>query len=781
MKSLGLPAVAALLGVGALVMLAGRIHPAREWGYRFDRGQAIALGRAQATALGVATAGWNAYVSGDTNAELEYYKRRHPQDAAARALVAYSVNVVLASPDRQRSLSIELFPDGRVASWERREAGSKDWTMKSMHSAVDSAFRQIAGADAGEYHPATEGAATKEGLRFTWERAGASADFQPTIDVIVQDGKVVHAETHYAFSRQMKDEFDHRDESMDWFNLTYGSVTFVLWLLAVVLYATGTIRKKVNQRFALTVSAVNFVSMVVAFWLGSGLENLRSTEILRGPDEYFATVVGSGYRLATSVLLALVAAGGGLFTAGALREKWWSLRLLMSGRAWSKQVGLPVSAGVLAAPLLAAIPLIAGALFPDAIWKARETVVQLFNPHPILETYGFLLHPTSMMFFGATLGLLWKRVKSVALRFAILSPLAVILFIGFHDAIHAPTAAILLAGVLMAAAQIWLFLRFDLLTILTAQTSLTMINLAAPALLQPSAGLQSIGFKLTGLLVALLGAGLVLLWKAPDAAGEEEAPPEPLGVQSQREELKAEFLIAQRAQREMLPSEAPSIAGFSMAASCTPAREVGGDLYDFLPLPQDRLAIAVADVSGKGVPAALYMTLTKGLLAATTQDDLELPAMLEQINAHLCTVGQRKTFVTMAVGILDPNTRTLEYARAGHNPIVWRRRAQGTTSLLNTKGLGLGITAGRVFGRTLVVEKLGLESGDTLVFYSDGLTEAMNADLEQFGEERLVSVVEQVDQLPAGAARDRILGEVDRFLGGRPAQDDLTLVVLRVD
>jgi sigma-B regulation protein RsbU (phosphoserine phosphatase) len=198
-------------------------------------------------------------------------------------------------------------------------------------------------------------------------------------------------------------------------------------------------------------------------------------------------------------------------------------------------------------------------------------------------------------------------------------------------------------------------------------------------------------------------------------------------------------------------------------------------------MSRDRLAIAVADVSGKGVPAALYMTLTKGLLAATAQDDLTLASMLEEMNTHLCTVGQRKTFVTMALGILDPAARSLEYARAGHNPTVWRRPSLGTTSLLNSKGVGLGITAGRVFGRTLVVEKLDLTSGDTLVFYSDGLTEAMNEELEQFGEERLMQAVEKVDGMAAGAARDAILRDVADFLGGLAPQDDLTLVVLRVD
>jgi serine phosphatase RsbU (regulator of sigma subunit) len=417
---------------------------------------------------------------------------------------------------------------------------------------------------------------------------------------------------------------------------------------------------------------------------------------------------------------------------------------------------------------------------PSSLWEQKQNLA-LFSPRPILETFSYLPHPTALIFFGVIFGLVWNGVRSPGLRYLIAAPPAVVFFIGFHGVLHAPAAAILLEGALMAALQVWLFLRFDVLAIIAAETGMLMMNMAIIALLQPSARLAATGWQLVALLLTLLGGGLVLLLKAPDVPAEEATAPELLNVQSEREELQSEFLIAQRAQREMLPSEAPLIPGFSLAASCTPAREVGGDLYDFLPLSRGRLAIAVADVSGKGVPAALYMTLTKGLLAATTQDDLRLSSILEQVNTHLCTVGQRKTFVTMALGILDPSTRTLEYGRAGHNPVVWRRRLAGTTSLLSPKGLGLGITAGRVFGRTLAVEKLDLESGDTLVFYSDGLTEAMNADLEQFGEERLMTVVEKSGDLAAGPARDAILREVAEFLNGRPAQDDLTLVVLHVD
>jgi sigma-B regulation protein RsbU (phosphoserine phosphatase) len=166
---------------------------------------------------------------------------------------------------------------------------------------------------------------------------------------------------------------------------------------------------------------------------------------------------------------------------------------------------------------------------------------------------------------------------------------------------------------------------------------------------------------------------------------------------------------------------------------------------------------------------------------ATTEDNLPLPRMLEQINTHLYHVGRRKTFVTMAMGVLDTKSRTLDYVRAGHNPVVWRSPSTGFTRLLETSGLGLGITGGPVFARKLAVERLELSSGDTLVFYSDGLTEAMNPQLEEFGEERLMQAVERLDALPAEEARDSILAAVKLFLDGNHPQDDLTLVVLRVE
>jgi len=230
----------------------------------------------------------------------------------------------------------------------------------------------------------------------------------------------------------------------------------------------------------------------------------------------------------------------------------------------------------------------------------------------------------------------------------------------------------------------------------------------------------------------------------------------------------------------MLPQAMPEIPGYSIAASCTPSLEVGGDLYDFLNLQDGRIGIGVADVSGKGVPAALYMTLTKGLLSSVTKSSSDLGPVVEEVNRHLHGVTRKKVFVTMALGFLDAQKRALQCVRAGHNPMVWRQKDKGVTTLVTPGGLGLGITASKIFSTQLEVEELALAEGDAVVFYSDGITEAMNRSLEQFGEQRLMEAVERTDNLEATAAHDSILGEVRSFLDGVHPQDDMTLVVLRV-
>jgi hypothetical protein len=814
---------AALLGGAVLLTLFPHVHPAGGWGYRYDRAGFIAKARAVAVEQHLDVEGWQVLVTADRHDRLELYASEHPDDGLAGSLNPQVVKVAFLQPGRQRVFAAELYPDGTTAGWELKEdpqtaprrngpppdkgpprgdrgphgphgphdgpppdgpppPGAQPYDlMVDAKSVALETFPKIAGNQASKYKLSTQDAGTKRGSRFTWERTDASAGFHPTIDIVVHRGQVVQASTQLKFEDEAVNEYEMRRQVSDWLELAYFVLIFLVVVGSAVFYVFGTLQRRIPLSFAAAYSVANLLLVALASIYGSGPDDIRIRAVLQNQQSILA-YAGFAVGFLGTGLFAWAVAGGGWFIAGAMRPKWWSLRLLFSRQAISGPVGRSLVAGVLWGPLLAAIPVVVALLFPQGIWTHRDAG-DMVASSPVLVAFDKPLHPLLLSFFGVLVIFVLTRVSSAWMRYSIVV-LAGVLFLGsFNQQFRNQPAALLLEAGVALAVSLGILRGFDLLALLTAETAKNALHFGAILLLQAAPELHASGWRLLAVLGAILGVGLILLWKAPEVEDTEEAVTRPIAgdIRREREQLKSEFNVAQRAQRQMLPDNAPCIPGFSFATHCTPAKEVGGDLYDFLPMSRGRLGIAVADVSGKGVPAALYMTLTKGLLTATTQDELRLAAILEQVNGHLHTVGRRKTFVTMALAILDPASKTLEYARAGHNPTVWRSPASGTTQLLTSGGLGLGITGGKAFGRTLQVQTLALQQGDTLVFYSDGLTEAMNPELEQFGEERLMEVVQGTDHLPAEGVRDRVLAEVTRFLAGNVPQDDLTLVVLRVD
>jgi len=247
---------------------------------------------------------------------------------------------------------------------------------------------------------------------------------------------------------------------------------------------------------------------------------------------------------------------------------------------------------------------------------------------------------------------------------------------------------------------------------------------------------------------------------------------------TRRERLLGEFKLAQQAQQRMLPDHPPAVAGFEISSICAPAQQVGGDLYDYIQISDSRLALCVADVSGKGVSAALYMTMVKGLLGAVAMERADLLGMVTVLNEHIHRTMEKRSFVTMMIAALDPFSRKLEVLRAGHPPMLYVR-ADGQSQFLSSNGMGLGLVSSSVFRRRLNTATVRMAPGDVAVLYSDGVSEAMNRQREEFGEERLAQVVEGAVGEPADAIRQRILDAIVTFQAGATAHDDITVMVLK--
>jgi serine phosphatase RsbU (regulator of sigma subunit) len=207
---------------------------------------------------------------------------------------------------------------------------------------------------------------------------------------------------------------------------------------------------------------------------------------------------------------------------------------------------------------------------------------------------------------------------------------------------------------------------------------------------------------------------------------------------------------------------------------------VGGDYYDFFELGPRQLGVMIADVSGKGTSAALYMAELKGLVLSLSRI-YESPArLLGEANRILAANMDPRSFITMTYAVVDTERRTMRYARAGHNPII--QLSRGLTRVLTPAGLGLGMDKGERFEEILEEAEVALESGDVFLFFTDGLSEAMNGRAELFGERRLRDVLERAvsAQEDEEELKDRILEEIRRFVGDAAQHDDMTLVLLKV-
>lgn len=266
----------------------------------------------------------------------------------------------------------------------------------------------------------------------------------------------------------------------------------------------------------------------------------------------------------------------------------------------------------------------------------------------------------------------------------------------------------------------------------------------------------------------------------PRRDGGADAMPSHVRRAIDRLRITQEFDVARGVQAQLLPSAAPNSPGLDVAGLCVPANEVGGDYFDYFDLKDGRLGIAVGDVSGKGVGAAIYMTLTKSYMVTQTRKATDPALVLSRVNDHLRRNLARGTFVTMAYAIVDGKSRQIAYARAGHNPPLLIR-ADGDGDFLSAPGVTLGAVASGTLDGILRVESVEARPGDLLLLYTDGVTEAMDVRGDEYGDDRLIAFARNIARTSATAADvvNALLRDVRTFAGRAQQHDDITLVAVR--
>jgi sigma-B regulation protein RsbU (phosphoserine phosphatase) len=238
--------------------------------------------------------------------------------------------------------------------------------------------------------------------------------------------------------------------------------------------------------------------------------------------------------------------------------------------------------------------------------------------------------------------------------------------------------------------------------------------------------------------------------------------------------LEKQVQLAADVQQRMIPREPPRVPGLDVASVYVPCYELGGDFFDFIPLPDDNLGIAIADVSGKGVPASLIMASVRAFLRGQVDNVYYLYEVVHRINLMLCRDTKLGEFVTLFYGVLDARNLRFTYCNAGHPPAMLLR--DGKVTELSGDNMVLGVSAEEPYKQFLIQ----LKKGDALLFYTDGVTDAMNFSDERFGRQRLLDAFREAGDASADIISQHVLWQIRKFVGLAKRTDDITMIVARI-
>ncbi|MCP4213595.1 MAG: PP2C family protein-serine/threonine phosphatase, partial [bacterium] len=285
-------------------------------------------------------------------------------------------------------------------------------------------------------------------------------------------------------------------------------------------------------------------------------------------------------------------------------------------------------------------------------------------------------------------------------------------------------------------------------------------------------------FFITFAAVIFLG-GALLVFSRRSADDYDIYIPEYVSRIAERERMQRELEIARSVQMRFLPRSVPQFSNLEIVSLCQPAMEVGGDYYDFIQVDDRHITVLIGDVSGKGVSAAFYMTMVKGIIKTLAKKEERPAALLTDANEIFCENSAGNVFITIIYGIFDLKEKKLTIASAGHNPLIIWKSKQKKIELVNPRGIALGL-AKETRCHALIEEKNVLfDDGDIFVFYTDGVSEAMNLKGDVFGEERLCKIIEESAASSPAAIQQNIIDAVADFSGKAPQHDDFTMVVVK--
>lgn len=583
-----------------------------------------------------------------------------------------------------------------------------------------------------------------------------------------------------SFVEEQEDDSDGLDSDSVHQIIVFG-LYILLALAMVVLFF-----RRLHARVVDTKTAIRD-GMVAALAAAIAMSSQMTTDFdAGGPMEFVGMLFGMILVGLSGGVLMFFVSGAALSVA---RERWddklQTLALVRNLYVRNVPVGAAVLRGVFAGLALAGlIPLVLllfGGVLLNFSGSGDAFYGDLSPPLVMLRDFGGLSYLALFLTFAAVLGVggLAARFKGGAIwSFAAVIVVLTALQAGPMDVRPLPVTYALSAlyGAIIAA----IFRRYDALTTLLAflvsvLTAGYMPDWSAPG--SPDFIAALLGMALVA---ALLVLGVVGLLSKKRSSEVPVMIPEYIKELAQQERFKRELELAREVQLSFLPSRTPDVPGLDLASICLPANEVGGDYYDFFRMNGDRIGIVVGDVSGKGMQAAFYMTLMKGILQSLNTSLTRPSDILTAANALFRMNAPRGIFMSVVFGVIDLNDHTWTCARAGHNPMLIHRAGSERPEEVKPRGAAIGLASDPTFSDNIEEVTVPLSPGDLLLIYTDGITEAMNRRHELFNEERLDEAVVKASGRLAAEVLASIIEDVEAFTGDAPRHDDMTMVAIRM-
>ncbi len=684
-----------------------------------------------------------------------------------------SVSTTQAADDNQKSLSFEISTTGQLISINNQLADSQnaDEFGNSHEESSRYFLQQFTPYDSSKWTLKNREFELSEKdsiYRFSWFTS--SVDWTDTLmaNIEMQGKSLGKLTLEPLLPKRQDDEFDIGDL----FEAIEAIFIMVMIIFAIVVLIRRLRQDKIDFRMSLVMAIITAVMMAMLMF--PSMNGAALWQLLLGTGVSAAFVGFAGFIL-TGVSESVA--------RDIWNEKLFTLDNLVRGKLLSNRNGHALLSGLGFAGIMLGVFLVSVVLSEKIVpvWTNHDDPENFISASAWIGNLGEIWLSTVFIYFGFIV-LIFSLLRSVLNKVWLLYVLCSLIFalIPLQFVIINPTPIPNITQFIFGIIITIALFRYDFLAVLVALLSYVSILHAMPYFSQGSFSFVTNGLVTCLFPIGFLVLGLISLNMPESTDQKTEYTPAYLRRISERERFQRELEIARTVQLKFLPDYQPQSDWLDVASTCVPAYEVGGDYYDFLELDHNRLGVVVGDVSGKGVSAAFFMTLLKGILVSQTRHTQSPRDVLVQMNDLFYDNAQRGVFISVIYGVFDRLQGTFTYARAGHNPVIVHNHLKEDAKELCPNGMALGLDKGPIFADTLEEVSVKVNPGDVFVFYTDGFSEAMDNSRQEFGENRLLEAIKTSMEKSASEILEDVQVKVKHFTGDTPQHDDMTMVVVRV-